>query len=572
MSPHQLYDHSLLPGGARVYRLKSMEPSGPMASGKYNYQLDGRIYKHPKNGWATTPEGMDRLVKARRIQPEGDRLTFVMYADEGTATQLTAPWGDTVGAPDKLYVVQTNPEIIRRCMLMTTDPGDLILDPAAGAGTAAYVAEQWGRRWIAIDVSRVPLALTRQRLLTATFPWYALKDEARGPAGGFDYKRKQNTRGEEVGGIVPHITLGSIANDEPTKEVVLVDRPEVVKGITRVTGPFVVEATMSPGADVQPGLNGTGVSRGGESELSFPARMHEVLRQCPVLRLDGNRTVTFAKVRAPAKTLCLSAEAEVEGEPGQVAFVFGPENGAVSERLVFEAAKEANGKGYAHLYVIGFAIEPNARLYIERCESLAGLPATYVQATPDLLMGDLLKNLRSSHIFSVCGAPDVKLWRLPPVGKGQPVRYQVELLGIDTFDPVTMETAHRKGNDVPAWFLDTAYNGTCFHICQAFFPRTAAWDNLKRSLKGMYDDEVWAHLAGAVSAPFEVPADGIVAVKVVDDRGNELLDVRPVSKAVDRPKEEPKASRSPEEPTPADAGAPIQPSVARVTRKRRGKE
>ena len=111
-------------------------------------------------------------------------------------------------------------------------------------GTTAYVAEQWGRRWITVDTSRVPLALARQRLLTATFDWYELRDESRGPAGGFVYKRNQNARGEEVGGIVPHITLKSVANEEPPKEEILVDRPEEESSITRVTGPFSVEATI----------------------------------------------------------------------------------------------------------------------------------------------------------------------------------------------------------------------------------------------------------------------------------------------------------------------------------------
>ena len=114
---------------------------------------------------------------------------------------------------------------------MTTDPGDLVLDPTCGSGTTAYVAEQWGRRWITIDTSRVPLALARQRLLTATFPWYELKDDERGPAGGFVYKRKQNNKGEEVGGIVPHVTLKSIANNEPPARKCWWTGPKRVKGL-----------------------------------------------------------------------------------------------------------------------------------------------------------------------------------------------------------------------------------------------------------------------------------------------------------------------------------------------------
>src|SRR5437868_6265599 len=139
---------------------------------------------------------------------------------------------------------------------MSTDPGDLVLDPTCGSGTTAYVAEQWGRRWISVDVSRVPLALARQRLLTATFSWYNLKDEERGPAGGFVYKRKQNKKGEEVGGIVPHVTLKSIANNEPPAEEVLVDRPEKNEKITRVSGPFAFEAMIPTAADLNEPVSG----------------------------------------------------------------------------------------------------------------------------------------------------------------------------------------------------------------------------------------------------------------------------------------------------------------------------
>jgi hypothetical protein len=211
-----------------------------------------------------------------------------------------------------------------------------------------------------------------------------------------------------------------------------------------------------------------------------------------------------------------------------VAFVFGPENAAVSQKLVYEAALEANAKSYTHLYVIGFAIQPNARQLVDKCADVIGIPATYVQATPDLLMGDLLKNMRSSQIFSVCGLPEVRINRQDAKDAK---RFQVELVGLDVFDPVTMKVEHRKGDDVPAWLLDTDYNGLCFHVTQAFFPRTAAWDNLKKALKGDYDETVWDHLSGTVSAPFEGGEHGQVAVKVIDDRGNELLVVKGLKEA-----------------------------------------
>jgi adenine-specific DNA-methyltransferase len=211
-----------------------------------------------------------------------------------------------------------------------------------------------------------------------------------------------------------------------------------------------------------------------------------------------------------------------------VAIVFGPENGAVSQHLVFEAAREAYAKSYTHLYVFGFAIQPQARELIERCQEVVGIPATYVQATPDLLMGDLLKNMRSSQIFSVCGLPDVELRRL------KDGRYEVELKGLDVFDPISIQSQARSGNEVPCWLLDVDYNDLCFHVSQAFFPKTGAWENLKKALRGQYNEEVWDHLAGAVSAPFEAGERGQIAVKVIDERGNELMAVKKLPARVGR--------------------------------------
>jgi adenine-specific DNA-methyltransferase len=471
---------------------------------------------------------MARLIAAERVAAGGKTLSYVRFHDDFPAFPLTNFWDDTQSgsAMQKTYAVQTSTKVIERCLLMTTDPGDLVLDPTCGSGTTAYVAEQWGRRWITADTSRVPLALTRQRLLTATFPFYELQDEARGPAGGFVYKRRQNRKGEEVGGIVPHVTLKSIANDEPPAEEVLVDRPEVEKQITRVTGPFTVEATIPTPVDFDgDGEEDSGVPEDG----SYFDRMLEALRRNPLLQLPG-RTISLANVRRPAKTLTLSAEAALEPDDAPVAIVFGPENGAVSEKLVFEAAREAHMKHYEQLLVIGFAIEPNARTLVEKIEPQVGIPATYVQATPDLVMGDLLKTMRSSQLFSVAGLPDVVVRKVEPEDGG-PQRYEVELNGLDTFDPTSMEAEHRKGDDVPAWFLDTAWNGLSFHVSQAFFPRTSAWGNLRKALRTEFEESVWDHLSGTVSAPFATGASGEVAVKVIDDRGNELLVVKSLEEA-----------------------------------------
>jgi adenine-specific DNA-methyltransferase len=525
MSTSEREDLALIPLAARIYRTDNLTGQSGVEKTKFPVEFDGTTHRPAKGVWKTSEQGMKRLIALERVVLTGETLKYVRYLDDFPVIAFNNFWEDTVVAgfgDKKVYAVQTSAKVIQRCVHMTTDAGDLVLDPTCGSGTTAYVAEHWGRRWITCDVSRVPLALARQRLLTATFDYYDLQDESRGPAGGFVYKRRQNKKGEEVGGIVPHVTLKSIANDEPPAEEVLVDRPEVVNGVTRVAGPFTFEATIPTPVDYEG--DGKEDSGAAPDHGDFVMRMVEVLRRSPLLRLPGNRTIKLEQVRQPAKSLSLSAEAMQDGAP--VAFVFGPEHGAVSEKLVFNAANEARVKGFTHLYVVGFAIEPNARMLVEAGEAALGVGATWVEATPDLVLGDLLKTMRSSQVFSVTGLPEISLDKVD-TPKGEEQRYAVSLLGLDTFDPATMETDHLRGDDVPAWFLDTDYDETrCFRVCQAFFPRTGAWDNLKRALRGEYDDSLWAHLGGTTSAPF-VPGDKRqIAVKVIDVRGHELLVTR----------------------------------------------
>jgi adenine-specific DNA-methyltransferase len=455
-------------------------------------------------------------------------LSYIRYLDDFPVFPLANVWVDTLGqnqfGGEKLYTVQTATKVVARCMLMTSDPGDLVLDPTCGSGTTAYVAEQWARRWITVDTSRVPLALARQRLLTATFPYYGLKSPQAGPSGGFVYERKQNRRGEEVGGLVPHVTLKSIANDEPPVMEVLVDRPEEVPGVTRVAGPFVVEATIAP---VQP-LESTGDDEAGASSdaATHIQRMTEVLRQSKTLRLPGNRELTLAGVRRTVDTEYLHAEAR-EGNK-RVAIVFGPAAGAVSASLVFESAREAYFLKFDRLFFFGFAIEPAARAMIEDEKKLR-IPAAYVAVTPDVAMSDLLKTTRASEIFSVTGLPDAVVRRSKKKGPEGQALYEVELKGLDLFDPQSSETESVSGENVPCWMIDSDYDGLSFYATQVFFPKTSAWDNLQRSMRATFDDSVWEHLAGTVSEPFALGDRRRVAVKVIDERGNELMRVLEVA-------------------------------------------
>jgi adenine-specific DNA-methyltransferase len=337
------------------------------------------------------------------------------------------------------------------------------------------------------------------------------------------YKRKQNRKGEEAGGLVPHITLKSIANNEPPMLETLVDRPEVIDNVTRVSGPFVVEAIIAP---VQP-LHAVGDGERARTDAATHIdRMIEVLRQSKTLQLPGNRELTLSGIHRTTETEYLHAEA-VEGD-NRVAVVFGPQDGAISSMIIYEAAREAYFLKYDRLYFFGFAIQAKAREMIDTKQ--LRILAFYVAVTPDVAMADLLKTTRASEIFSITGLPDFEVRRAKKKKKGRDGAelHEVELLGLDIFNPETLETDSVDGQNVPCWMLDTDYDGMCFYATQVFFPKTSAWDNLQKSLKASLEDSVWDHLAGTVSEPFALGERRRVAVKVIDERGNELLRVQDI--------------------------------------------
>ena len=213
-----------IPRGARLFRwdnLTSQSSGGPQF---FDVVFEGKTIPVGKSGWKTTVTGMTRLQRAQRIGLAGKTLSYVRYVEDFAVYPLNNSWEDTVTAgfaSDKLYVVQTNPKVIERCILMATDPGDLVLDPTCGSGTAAYVAEQWGRRWITIDTSRVALALARARIMGARYPYYLLADSREGQLKEAEVTRNApssapvrcNVRQGFVYERVPHITLKSIANN-----------------------------------------------------------------------------------------------------------------------------------------------------------------------------------------------------------------------------------------------------------------------------------------------------------------------------------------------------------------------
>lgn len=311
-----------LPDGCRIFTCGDLRSQTASKGGQYRIRFEGRTLEVSKGSWKTSRAGMDKLITEKRVGIIGKDLRYIRYLYDSPCKEITNMWPDTGierYASDKQYVVETSAKVIQRCLLIATDPGDLIFDSTRGGSTSALVAEKWGRRWISCDISRVPLTLTRQRMLTATYPYYRLKDEKRGPGAGSDSSRKRNKKGEETGGIVPHVTLESIANDEPPSEVVLVDEPEIEAEVTRISSLFRVEAILptpvTPDATSMDGvedvsLQQTGNGLGAEGEKDHIERMIKILRLSPSIRLPNNKTFEIKNIRPPAKSLNLHAEAE----------------------------------------------------------------------------------------------------------------------------------------------------------------------------------------------------------------------------------------------------------------------
>ncbi len=228
LTEDELNDPRIIPDGWRIFAADNLTSQSASQTTLYEYGTQSKRFRPGKGGWKTNLEGMKRLETAARLKPIGNSLMYRRYFDDFPVSPINNIWRDvlmTGFSEDKIYVVQTSTKIVERCLLMTTDPGDLVLDPTCGSGTTAYVAEQWGRRWITVDTSRVAIALARTRLMSARFPYYVLADEANPQMAQMDadkiefgHLRKSASSADVSKGFVykrvPHITLKSIANNE----------------------------------------------------------------------------------------------------------------------------------------------------------------------------------------------------------------------------------------------------------------------------------------------------------------------------------------------------------------------
>jgi adenine-specific DNA-methyltransferase len=223
LKPDEANGERELPTGDRIFLAGPLTSETASESTLFEFNLNGQKLRPRKGGWKTSVVGMERIFKANRLLKTKEFVNYKIFFNDFAALAIPNLWEDTMGTAEqnKVYVVQTTPKVIQRCVLMTTDPGDLVLDPTCGAGTTAYVAEQWGRRWLTIDTSRVALALARARIMGARYPYYLLADSREGQLKEAEITGKapsempthSDVRQGFVYERVPHITLKSIANN-----------------------------------------------------------------------------------------------------------------------------------------------------------------------------------------------------------------------------------------------------------------------------------------------------------------------------------------------------------------------
>ena len=551
-----------LPKGARLYKGVPVVSQGESTTGRSEPFVWGdRSIPCPKGRqWSVSHEGLRRLADLGRLTMYGEegRLFWKQYESEVPGRQVHNLWHRRRQAHHKRYIVETSPMIVQRCLLMVTDPGDLVVDPTCGSATSAYVAEQWGRRWIACDTSRVALVLARQRLVTADYDYYRLARPDEGVSRGF------------VCRTVPKVTAASLAYDEPPQETVLHDQPKKEEGMKRVAGPFTVEAVPSP--TVAP-LTEDGEERAdsGDADVSVArcgptsrrGQWLEELERTGVRGTNGQR-LRFGRLEplpghswlhADGETVAAEAEpveteagllaAEPTGspfaEPERVVVSFGPEFAPLDKRQVARALEEAQRlvpKPKKVLFA-AFALDPEAAKEIAEIR-WPGVDLLPVYMNTDLQTEDLKKKQPNSESFWLVGQPDVALEVVtgqsnsiapPPPTPSPETRYRVSVRGFDYFDIEKDKVQSGDAKRIALWMLDPDYDGRSLLPRQVFFPvedGRDGWNRLAKNLKGRIDPERIRAYLGTESLPFAAGEHRRIAVKIVDDRGLESLRVLPL--------------------------------------------
>ena len=525
--------HQHLPEDARIYRRMPLLSRGTSTTGRSEpYRWQGEIYRCPPGQqWRVSMDGLQRLSELGRLEAQ-PTLSWKRYEDEIPGRRVTNVWSAPISAKEKQYVVQTDTKAIQRCLLMTTDPGDLVLDPTGGSATTALVAEQWGRRWIACDTSRVAVAIARQRMMTASYDYYQLAHPDEGVGSGFRYRS------------VADVSARTLAYGEPAKAVTLYDEPHLDRSKARVTGPFTVEAVPAPvvkpmdSAQAMPPPADQSVARTGETIRQSDWR--DELAKTGIRGKAGQR-ISFARIEPMPGARWLHAEGETRADASgasevregtatertPVAISFGPAHAPLEQRQVELAIEEAHTLVPRPKIIVfaAFQFDPEAAKDIDET-NWPGITLLKAQMNADLLTGDLKRKRASNESFWLIGQPDVQV---ETIADGEDAgKHRIRVSGFDYYNTKTGDVESGSEKQIALWMLDTDYDGRSLFPRQVFFPMAGprdGWAKIARNLKAEIDEDLISAYQGTVSLPFEPGEHRRAAVKIVDDRGIESLKI-----------------------------------------------
>ncbi len=519
-------DMTLIPEGAELFNTGNLISSGKTPTCIFDFEFEGRIIKAKSNSWKTTKSGVENLIKKDRLYLQGNTIYYVRKFSDFPVKTISNVWDGMRGDMDMRYVVQTSSKAIQRCLLMTADPGDLVLDPTCGSGTTAFVAEQYGRRWITVDTSRIALNIAKQRLMTSVFPFYKLYDEkSLDIRQGFQYR------------TVPHISLGSEANNEPTPMETLYDQPFEDKKKLRVSGPFTVE-TLQNFEPITPEELDNEV-KAGEDEGAFEEVIKQHLVSAGIKNGRKEEMVIFTRVELLGSENLHAEGFYMNGKGEKKSYFFiGPKFGTVSKKQVNDAIKECRNRGDAQwLVILGFSFESDIEGSTQTT-SMGTFEVTKARIHDDLLQEGLKKKpSKSAASFVTIGEPDIAVNK-----NGKEVT--IEIQGLDIYDPIKDEVKARNVSDIAYWMLDDDYDGSNLIVKQVLFcgGEKTEFDKWKKglsdfakqdtkrkvekTLKVEIDEEAFDRLYGHISHPIEITKKGQkIAVRVISQFGEETMKV-----------------------------------------------
>ena len=522
--------------GGRLFRRMPLTSAHESTTGRSDsYDWQGVTYTPPKGSqWSVSLAGLNRLKEENRlVSADGSRLTWKRYEGEVPGLLVNNMWTQQMSATNMRYTVETAASAIERCILMTTAPGDLVFDATCGGGTTAYVAEQWGRRWITTDTSGVALAIARQRLLSATYDYYLLQDstegalreaelssngvppppqeswktDSRDPASGFVYER------------VPRVSAAILAYDQQVDPILLVNRPIARRGVIRVASPFTVES-HSPWRFVAPEQLGAA----GEQQLDTRQRIIDAIAVAGIAA-GGERLQIedIADWGEPALVTHTCVSIDAEGARTRAALAVVPDDQTAGEEFIARAAEAARERRLGRLIVIAFNFDASVHSGAQRRGALEILKA---QANRDFQIPGLKDN-PADHAFVMLGQPEIALH------DERNGRISVEVLGYDTYNPATGNVERGTKSDVDCWMVDTDYDGKSFYARRIHLPNSSGdkrIERLKRALGKRVDADLWASMQSMRSAPFPRPQaeHARIAVRIITRTGIEMTIERDV--------------------------------------------